>query len=90
MQRQVINTPDFVRCAPQSLILVDVDFPEKHKQDEELARANLELKRKFNLSPERGEAYPTIVLLNEAGETLNANGVGWNSSSNQNGTQLTG
>jgi len=49
---------------------VDVDFPQKSAQSEELKRANLALKVRFNLSREPGEGFPTIVLLNDAGETL--------------------
>jgi protein disulfide-isomerase len=70
MQRQVINSPEFAQYARQSLVLVDVDFPEKSKQSDELKRANLALKAKFNLSPEWGEGFPTLVLLNQAGETV--------------------
>jgi rhodanese-related sulfurtransferase len=70
MQRQVFDSPAFAQYARQSLVLVDVDFPEKHKQDEELRRANVALKARFNLSPEPGEGFPTIVLLNDAGETV--------------------
>jgi rhodanese-related sulfurtransferase/thioredoxin-related protein len=70
MQRQVFDSPAFAQYARQSLVLVDVDFPEKHKQDEELRRINLALKARFNLSPEPGEGFPTIVLLNDTGETV--------------------
>ena len=70
MQRQVFDSPAFAQYARQALVLVDVDFPEKHKQDEELRRANVALKARFNLSPEPGEGFPTIVLLNDAGETV--------------------
>jgi rhodanese-related sulfurtransferase/thioredoxin-related protein len=70
MQRQVFDSPAFAQYARQSLVLVDVDFPEKHKQDEELRRINLALKARFNLSLEPGEGFPTIVLLNDSGETV--------------------
>ena len=70
MQRQVFDSPAFAQYARQALVLVDVDFPEKHKQDEELRRANAALKARFNLSPVPDEGFPTIVLLNDAGETV--------------------
>lgn len=66
MQAQVLATPEFMAYARQALVLVDVDFPDKAKQDEALKRANLALKTKFNV----GDAYPTLVLLNESGETV--------------------
>jgi rhodanese-related sulfurtransferase/thioredoxin-related protein len=70
MQRQVINSPAFAQYARRSLVLVDVDFPEKSKQPDELRRANLALKTKFNLSLEASEGFPTIVLLSQTGETV--------------------
>jgi phage shock protein E len=70
MQRQVFDSPAFARYARQTLVLVDVDFPEKHKPDESQQQANLALKKRFNLSPEPGEGFPTVVLLNETGETV--------------------
>ena len=70
MQRQVFTSPEFVQYARRALVLVDVDFPQKFTQSEELKRANLALKARFNLSREPGEGFPTIVLLNDAGETV--------------------
>lgn len=70
MQRQVFESAEFIEYALQVLILVDVDFPQQHPQDLRQRQANLELKTKFNLSPEPGEGFPTIVLLNETGQTL--------------------
>jgi rhodanese-related sulfurtransferase/thiol-disulfide isomerase/thioredoxin len=70
MQRQVFDSPAFAQYARQSLVLVDVDFPDKHKQDEELRQANVALKARFNLSPVPDEGFPTIVLLNDDGQTV--------------------
>ena len=57
MQRQVFDSPAFAQYARRALVLVDVDFPEKHKQDEELRRANLALKARFNLSLGAGRRF---------------------------------
>jgi rhodanese-related sulfurtransferase len=70
MQGQVFDSPEFARYARRALVLVDVDFPEKEKQNEELKRANLALKARFNLGPGSGDGFPTLVLLNGAGETV--------------------
>jgi protein disulfide-isomerase len=70
MQRQVFDTPAFADYARQRLVLVDVDFPQKQKQNEDLRRANLALKAKFNLNPEASEGFPTLVLLADSGETV--------------------
>jgi rhodanese-related sulfurtransferase/thioredoxin-related protein len=70
MQRQVFDSPAFAQYARRALVLVDVDFPEKHKLDEELKRTNAALKARFNLSPVTDEGFPTIVLLNDDGQTV--------------------
>jgi thioredoxin-related protein len=70
MPRQVFDSPAFAQYIRQALVLVDVDFPDKHKQDVELRRANFALKARFNLSPAPDEGFPTIVLLNDTGETV--------------------
>jgi protein disulfide-isomerase len=70
MQHQVFASPEFAQYARHALILVDVDFPQKSSQSEELKRNNLALKARFNLSPESSEGFPTLVLLNDAGETV--------------------
>jgi rhodanese-related sulfurtransferase/thioredoxin-related protein len=66
MQRQVLDSREFIAYARQTLVLVDVDFPDKAKQDAALKQANLTLKTKFNV----GDNYPALVLLNESGETV--------------------
>ncbi len=70
MEREVFASPQFVQVARKALVLVNVDFPARLKQDEALRRANLALKAKFNLSQETGEGFPTIVLLDDAGHTV--------------------
>lgn len=70
MQRQVFASPEFAQYARRALVLVDVDFPNKSTQSEGLKHANVALKARFNLSSETGEGFPTIVLLNDAGETV--------------------
>lgn len=66
MQREVINAPEFVRFAKQSLVLVDSDLTEAVRANPDLARANAALRARFNV----GEQFPTVVLLNDSGETL--------------------
>jgi protein disulfide-isomerase len=70
LQRQVLATPEFVQYARRALVLVDVDFPQKTAQSDALKRANLALKARFNLSSDASEGFPTLVLLNDAGETV--------------------
>jgi protein disulfide-isomerase len=66
LARDVIKSPEFITYARQALVLVDVDFPTKGTQSEELKRANVALRQRFNI----GDGLPTLVLLNESGETV--------------------
>ncbi len=70
MQNHVFASPKFVQYARRALVLVDADFPQKSEKSEELKQAKLALKARFNLSLEPGEGFPTIVLLNDTGETV--------------------
>ncbi len=66
MQKQVFQSPQFIAYARQALVLVDVDFPEKTAQSDELKKANSVLKAKFNV----GDNFPTLVLLDGVGNTI--------------------
>jgi phage shock protein E len=67
MQRQVFDSPQFITYAKKSLVLVSVDFPQKtNSQNIGLQQADQMLKARFNV----GENFPTLVLLNDAGETV--------------------
>ena len=70
MQRELFASPEFANFARTNLVLVDVDFPAKRKQEEAVRRSNLALKAKFNLSPDPSEGFPTIALLDDAGHTV--------------------
>ncbi len=67
LQKQVFETSEFSRFAQHSLVLVDVDFPEKQPQNDSLRHANLALRNRFNIGEEVDGAFPTIALLNEKG-----------------------
>lgn len=66
LERDVIKSPAFIAYAREALVLVDVDFPTKGAQSEALKRANAVLRQRFNI----GDSLPTLVLLNESGETV--------------------
>ena len=66
MQHQVFDSSEFTSLARQSLVLVDVDFPQSVQQSTELKQANSTLKSKFNV----GDSFPSIVVLNTAGDTV--------------------
>jgi rhodanese-related sulfurtransferase/thioredoxin-related protein len=67
MEAQVLHSPKFIDYAKESLVLVDVDFPQKtNSQSAGLQVGNQALRAKFNV----GDNFPTLVLLDGEGHTL--------------------
>jgi len=65
LRKQVFSKPEFAKYAQEHLVLVEVDFPETKIQSEELKKANQALAEKFKV-----EEYPTVIILNSAGEKV--------------------
>ena len=60
MRKNVFSKKEFITAASKNFILVELDFP---KGDEELAEKNQPLAEKYKI-----EGFPTVVLLDSAGE----------------------
>lgn len=72
LHKNVLASPEFVEFAKKNLVLVEVDFPTKKPQSDELKKANKTLAKKFGI-----KAYPTIVVLDSTGKELsNESGYG--------------
>ena len=56
----------FADYAKTNLVLVDIDFPQRKEQNEDLKKANAALSEKYNI-----EGFPTVIVLNGAGKELN-------------------
>src|SRR5215467_1836959 len=69
LHKEVFSQPEFAKYANENLVLVEVDFPHAKKQSEELKKANQALQEKYNV-----DGYPTIVVLNSAGEKIGETG----------------
>jgi thioredoxin-related protein len=69
LRREVFDTTEFSRYAKDNLVLLEVDFPQRKPQSEELRRQNQELMRQFNV-----EGFPTILLLNADGKQIGQTG----------------
>lgn len=65
LQKDVFTTKEFEAYAKASLVLVEVDFPDKKPQTQELKSANEALQKKY-----RAEGYPTILVLNKDGKEV--------------------
>jgi protein disulfide-isomerase len=61
----ILSTDQFANYAMAKLVLVKLDFPRSTPQNDDLKRANAELKRRFKV-----DGFPTYVLLNANGNEL--------------------
>lgn len=65
LKKEVFDTKEFKEYADQNLVLVEVDFPQKKKQSEEMKKANSALQKKYGI-----QGYPTIIVLNAEGKKV--------------------
>jgi thioredoxin-related protein len=65
LKREVFDTPKFAAYAQKNLVLVEVDFPNKKKQNAALKKANQALQDKYKV-----EGYPTLIVLDGNGKKL--------------------
>ena len=74
LQKEVFHTPEFIKWAKESVVLVELDFPRKNDQTEAVKLQNAQLQQQLQV---RG--YPTIWFVNasksaDAKTNLNALG----------------
>lgn len=65
LHNEVFSKPEFSEYAKKNLVLVEVDFPRKKAQTEQLKKANEALQEKYKI-----EGYPTIIVLDENGKKV--------------------
>jgi len=65
LQDEVFSTKEFEQYAKHNVVLVEIDFPDKKPQIQQLKTANEALQTKF-----QAEGYPTIVVLNKDGKEV--------------------
>src|SRR5437879_8893434 len=63
LRKNVLSAQEFLNFAKTNLILVDVDFPRRTSQPEQLKKANQALSEKFGVN-----GFPTIVVLSSEGK----------------------
>ena len=71
LKNEVFAQPAFAEYAQKSLVLVELDFPRKKAQPEELKKANRALMEKYGI-----EGFPTLVVLDSQGRKLGQLGYG--------------
>ena len=74
LQKEVFHTPEFIKWAKESVVLVELDFPRKNNQTEAVKMQNAQLQQQLQV---RG--YPTVWFVNasksaDAKTNLNALG----------------
>jgi protein disulfide-isomerase len=69
MKKVVFSSPPFNAYAKKNLVLLDVDFPQKKKLPEKLAKQNAHLEKLY-----KTDGYPTVVVLDPKGKVLGQRG----------------
>lgn len=65
IEKEIFSKNEFKAYAKENLILMEVDFPEKKKQTDEVKAQNKKLDKEFKI-----EGYPTIFLIDAEGKKL--------------------
>ena len=64
-KKEVFDTPEFQAYAATNVVLVEVDFPNKKAQSDDLKKANAELKKQYKIT-----GFPTLVVLDKDGKKI--------------------
>lgn len=59
LQKEVLRTPEFAAWAKENVVLVELDYPRKVPQTEDIKKQNNELQMAFGI-----QGFPTIILAN--------------------------
>ena len=59
LQKEVLNTPEFAAWSNKNVVLVELDFPRRTPQTDELKKQNNELQQVFGI-----QGYPTVWFAN--------------------------
>lgn len=65
LKKEVFDTDDFKKWASEHAVLLELDYPRKTAQSDELKAANKKLKEKYGI---RG--YPTVLVLDVEGKKI--------------------
>jgi protein disulfide-isomerase len=59
LQKEVLKTPEFAKWAKDNVVLVELDYPRKSTQTEEIKKQNSELQAAFAI-----QGFPTVHFVN--------------------------
>ena len=64
-KKEVLDTPEFQTYAAKNVVLVELDYPHKKAQADDLKKANAALKAKYDV-----HGFPTLLVLDKAGKEI--------------------
>jgi thioredoxin-related protein len=64
-KQEVLDTPQFQQYAAKNVVLVEVDYPRKKVQSDDLKKANAALKDQYKV-----DGFPTLVVLDKNGKEI--------------------
>jgi protein disulfide-isomerase len=64
-KKEVLDTPEFQNYAAKNVVLVELDYPHKTVQDNDLKKANAALKTQYHI-----HGFPTLVVLDKEGKEI--------------------
>jgi protein disulfide-isomerase len=64
-KKEVLDTPEFQDYAAKNVVLVELDYPHKKVQDNDLKKANAALKTQYDI-----HGFPTLVVLDKEGKEI--------------------
>ena len=59
LQKEVFQTPEFIKWANDNVVLVELDYPRRTPQAPEIQKQNMELQQTFMV-----QGYPTVWFVN--------------------------
>ena len=65
LHKNVFTSSEFNEFAAKNLVLVEVDFPRKKEQTDQLKKTNRELAKKYEI-----DGYPTVIVFDSNGKQL--------------------
>jgi protein disulfide-isomerase len=64
-KKDVLDTPEFQAYAAKNVVLVELDYPNKKVQSDDLKKANKALQGQYKV-----EGFPTLVVLDKDGKEI--------------------
>jgi thioredoxin-related protein len=65
LHKNVFASAEFKEFAQKNLVLVEIDFPRRKEQSEQLKKSNRELAKKYDI-----DGYPTVIVFDSNGKQL--------------------